>query len=914
MSYRRGGRNTVRILTVLCSALLLVSGSLRAQQKPIYDTPQDVAPSGTLPPSPVPDVITTSDGFDNFDLGLDSGEPHASSNPQNPVWHFNAFNTNRTHRTTNGHDWTFFGPSFGTGFSLRGDPVTAYDSLGNLYYENMFSATSGGNILGCKVNRSTNNGVNWTMLGTSIDGVDKNWIACDQTAGPFANYVYSTMTADGGGGNFTRSTDFGATWTQTWNFGEQGLPGMMVAVGPDVLGGNNISGGCVYVVTNGGTSENSIFTISRSTNGGASFQQMSAMAVAGYVGTMNTIGRLVINDARTRPYPFIAADNSYGAYRGRLYLVYAANDPPGNGNKPDIFLRSSTDQGATWSTRVRVNDNANPTTTNEWFPAIWCDKETGRLYIKWYDMRNDPTNVRAWVYGTYTDDGGVTFAPNQKISNTDQIYPNPACTPNTNCYRGDYDAVSSNRYTSLSVWTDFRNGNYGSYAAYFPDFAMQLSATADTLAPTDSIDVVVRVPAVKLYTHPAVFSATLLGAAPITFGFPDGDTLTSFPDSLRLRIRGNGSAPGTYLVSVTGTGPNGTPVHKRTIAVTVLVPSITIIAPAGGETWQTGSTYSIRWGSALAGPDVRVELSRDGGVTFPETLFASTPNDGIEPWLVTGPGDSTARVRITSVLNPALGDTSAGNFAIIRPAVTVVTPAGGETWNSGSVQAIQWNSEHLTGAVTLTLSRDGGVTFAETLATASPDDGTENWTVTGPPAASARIRVASEAIPAAADTSGAFAIYQPTLPVLPGWNLVSLPSLPADPRSQTVFPSSISRAYAFVPTGYEPRDTLEHGAGYWLRFDSSSSVPFTGALIGEDTVDVPAGWSLLGSLGHPVSMDSIVQIPPGLILGSFGYVPGSGYQTNPPQILPGQAIWIRASAAGQLILRPAQARPKSGGR
>lgn len=899
----------MRTTLILLAALLLPVSGLHAQQPRIYDTPQEVPPPVGVQSLVGLEVVTTPDGFDNFDLGIDSGEPHASSNPLNPLWHFNAFNTNRTHRSTNGHDWTFAGPSFGTGFSMRGDPVTAYDSLGNLYYENMFSATSGSSILGCKVNRSTNNGTTWTMLGTAIDGVDKNWIACDQTAGPFANYVYTTMTADGGGGNFVRSTNFGATWTQTWNFPEQGLPGMMVAVGPDVMGGNDISGGCVYVVTNGGTTESSDFTFSRSTNGGAGFQQRSVLNVAGYVGTMNSIGRLVINHARTRPYPFIAADNSYGAYRGRLYLVYAANDPPGNGNKPDIFLQYSTNQGATWSARVRVNDNPNPTTTNEWFPAIWCDKETGRLYIKWYDMRNDPANnARAWVYGTYTDDGGATFAPNQKISNTDQLYPNPACTPNTNCYRGDYDAVSSNRYTSLSVWTDFRSGGYGSYAAYFPDFAMKV-ATPDTLRPADSTEVFITIPAVKLYTETVKFTATLLAAAPITFGFPDGDSLTTVPDSLRLLIRGNGAAPGTYLVSVTGTGPNGTPVHKRTIAVNVAIPAITMIAPVGGETWQTGVMYSIRWGSVLAGSAVRIELSRDAGVTYAETLFASTANDGIEPWLVAGPTDVDARIRVTSLLDTSIAATSGGDFTIAEPAVSVLTPAGGEIWDAGSLQSVQWNSAYLTGTVTIQLSRDSGASFTETIAAGTTNDGTESWMATGPGTGAARVRIVSDAIPAAADTSPLFTIYQPALSTLPGWNLVSLPVLVPDPRPEVVFPSAVSQAYVFTPGGYVVRDTLLPGDGYWLRFDSSAVIPFAGSPIAGDTIPVTAGWSLIGSLSSPVATDSIAQDPPGILVALYSYLPGTGYQSNPPVIQPGEAIWIRASAAGQLILRKPVAPP-----
>ncbi|MCK7522030.1 MAG: hypothetical protein MZV64_32290 [Ignavibacteriales bacterium] len=51
---------------------------------------------------------------------------------------------------------------------------------------------------------------------TAISGNDKNWIAADQTAGPYANYVYTTMT-NGSSGNFARSTDFGATWQNTFS-------------------------------------------------------------------------------------------------------------------------------------------------------------------------------------------------------------------------------------------------------------------------------------------------------------------------------------------------------------------------------------------------------------------------------------------------------------------------------------------------------------------------------------------------------------------------------------------------------------------------------------------------------------------------------------------------------------------------
>jgi hypothetical protein len=86
---------------------------------------------------------------------------------------------------------------------------------------------------------------------------------------------------------------------------------------------------------------------------------------------------------RTRPYPFISADNSYGTYRGRLYLVYASNSPAGNGNKPDIFCRYSDDQGATWSSAVTVNDEVNSQNYHQIHQSGLTNKQASCLLNGW---------------------------------------------------------------------------------------------------------------------------------------------------------------------------------------------------------------------------------------------------------------------------------------------------------------------------------------------------------------------------------------------------------------------------------------------------------------------------------------------------------------------------------------------------
>jgi hypothetical protein len=511
------------------------------------------------------DVITVN-GFDDFNLGVNFAEPHVSQNPLNPLEYFGAYNTNGAWRTGDGHNWTGSTPPF-PGFLMRGDPVTAYDAGGRLYYENMF----GSSIQGCKVIYSDNNGQTWSSPVTSISGIDKNWIAADQTSGPYSNYVYTTMTVNSGH-SFARSTNRGASWSPTFTANVSWLPGAMVCVGPN----GATDGGAVYMVSNNGSTFSPTYSFYLSTNGGASFTFRSSQSFAGYVGT-NVNGRHSVQNMRTRPYPFIAADQSNGIYRGRLYCVYASNDPPGNGNKPDIFCRYSTNMGTTWSSPVKINDDASTQNHNQWHPSIWCDTQTGRLFVKWMDTRDTPTSDSAYIYASYSDNGGVTWAPNQRMSNQKMRINCTTCggggTPR---YQGDYDAIVSLNNQALAMWTDFRAGSFGSYVGYFPDYAFLVSPSiVSVVSNGDSGFVTLDVPAVKLYSSTVTFSATVTPnpGANLTIDYPQGSVLTTFPGTKVMRIRTTGTVtPGTYTINIQSQGPNGTPVHRRTVQLDVLIP------------------------------------------------------------------------------------------------------------------------------------------------------------------------------------------------------------------------------------------------------------------------------------------------------------------------------------------------------
>jgi hypothetical protein len=510
--------------------------------------------------------VITVNNWDNFSLGTDLGENNIAASLQNPAWHFVAYNYNVGHHTEDGNKWEDVIPDFG--YDMAGDPVVAYDSIGNLYYVNLYPKEQ---IEGTKVIRSTDNGATWTPSITGVYGNDKCWVACDQTSGPYANYVYVCMT-NYTEGAFARSTDHGGSFETTFTPSTQTLPGMSICVGPN----GNIQGGAVYCVTNSGNSFNSVYTFYRSFDGGATFTLMSSQQFANTVG--NQVGtRHSVQGMRTRPYPYIVADNSYGLYRGRLYNVYASNDPPGDGNKPDIWLRYSDDGGATFSDAILVNDDPNTTINYQWHPSVWCDKQTGRIYLNWMDTRDIPTGDSAYIYATYSDDGGLTYAPNQRISNKKMKIDCSTCPGGgTPRYQGDYNGIVSNRKGSLSGWTDFRNGNYMSVAGYFPDFAMAIDHNVDTLyAGADSVDFAVSIPEIKLYSDTVILSAVMDpvpgGGGTVTFAFPQGNVITSYPASKMVRIKSSGGlASGSYQAVFTASGPNVTPVHKRNATIQVI--------------------------------------------------------------------------------------------------------------------------------------------------------------------------------------------------------------------------------------------------------------------------------------------------------------------------------------------------------
>ncbi len=138
-----------------------------------------------------------------------------------------------------------------------------------------------------------------------------------------------------------------------------------------------------------------------------------------------------------------------------------------------------------------------------------------------------------------------------------------------------------------------------------------------------------------------------------------------------------------------------------------------------------------------------------------------------------------------------------------------------------------------------------------------------------------------------------------TLHLTEGWNMVALPLTTGDRCRWTLFPTAVSKAFAYAG-GYIPLDTLDYCSGYWINMDSTRDIQWSGQGREEDTIYVAAQWNMIGGLSEPVDVDSIVQSPANIVNSSyFGY---TGSYTLADSIHPGVGYWIRTKQAGQLIL------------
>ncbi len=165
------------------------------------------------------------------------------------------------------------------------------------------------------------------------------------------------------------------------------------------------------------------------------------------------------------------------------------------------------------------------------------------------------------------------------------------------------------------------------------------------------------------------------------------------------------------------------------VIATVVVPTITITSPNGGEAWEIESIHNITWTSAGGVGNVRILYSLTNGVSWYE-IIASTENDGIYYWTLPGIPSDNCLVRISEIDGDPM-DTSDNVFSITGPqpaSITVTSPNGGEIWEIGSIHNITWTSSGSVGMIKIEYSTNNGTSWT-IIVSSTTNDGTYSWTV-----------------------------------------------------------------------------------------------------------------------------------------------------------------------------------------
>ncbi len=418
--------------------------------------------------------------------------------------------------TNGGYTWTF--PGVIDPGVFRSDPVLESDSEGRFYYN---SLTVGAGY-STNVYRSTGDGT-WDS-GPYAYGGDKQWMVIDKTGGIGDGNIYSNWNVGFSicpPGDFTRSTDGGETYE----------PCTPVAFSP--YWGNLDVGpaGEVYAIGDGGYLAKSVNA--QFANDAVTWEGYNAN-IGGYSQGFNGASP---NPSGLLGQAWVGTDHSNGPNHGNIYVLGSV--VPNNGDVLDVHFTRSTDGGVTWSAPQKVNDDNSPGNW-QWFGTMSV-APNGRIDVVWLDTRDNPGTFLSSLYYSYSEDGGLTWSPNERLS--DDFDPHVGWPIQQKM--GDYfDMVSDNLGAHLS-WAATFNGEQDVYYGRISLEPLQTVSAAQSIG-------------TLLPNYPNPFSTnTNLPFSLKNSGSVTLSILHQTGQVAKVLLQDKAMTPGNYIVPFDGTGGDG---------------------------------------------------------------------------------------------------------------------------------------------------------------------------------------------------------------------------------------------------------------------------------------------------------------------------------------------------------------------
>lgn len=328
-----------------------------------------------------------------------------------------------------------------------GDPCVVASNTGDFYFLHLSDPEGKGwqsddllDRIVCQ--RSKNGGKSWSRGGgmglTPPKDQDKEWAA---------------VSPDG--------SRIHACWTQFDKYGSQ-VPGDSTVIlcshsdakgkrwsvpvrvsdqAGDCLDGDNTAEGAVPAVGTQGEvyvawALGSWIYFDKSLDGGLTWSgdQVVGEIAGGWDQTIPGIGRV-------NGMPVAQVDHSQGPHRGRIYINWTDTR---NGDT-DVWITHSDDQGATWSTTQRVNNDG--ADRDQFFTWMTVDPIRGDVHVVFYDRRhNEAREDRSThVVVASSSDGGETWV-NRTVSDAPFV-------PEGKVFFGDYNNITAVDGHVRPIWT-----------------------------------------------------------------------------------------------------------------------------------------------------------------------------------------------------------------------------------------------------------------------------------------------------------------------------------------------------------------------------------------------------------------------------------------------------------------------------
>ncbi|GAB5518595.1 MAG: hypothetical protein RhofKO_08460 [Rhodothermales bacterium] len=146
----------------------------------------------------------------------------------------------------------------------------------------------------------------------------------------------------------------------------------------------------------------------------------------------------------------------------------------------------------------------------------------------------------------------------------------------------------------------------------------------------------------------------------------------------------------------------------------------------------------------------------------------------------------------------------------------------------------------------------------------------------------------------------------------PGWSLVGLPISASDSSYTALFPNVLASTFFGYNGGYvvPEANVLTQGQGYWLRFEAASDINLIGRPKQTMTIALREGWNMVAGPACTLPVDAVDDVGGVLLPGTlFGF---DDTYVSATALDPLQGYWVRASAAGVIVLNCEAASKKEG--